>query len=261
MIQVLGYDFFCLGKKYLVFNLVGRNLKIKYRRSVLGFFWTILTPMAMTAVYYFVFSSVLKVKTPYHHVFLLAGVMHWSFVSQSILEGMESIVGSAGLVTKVPVPLQVFPMVGSVTNFITLLLSMPVLFGVAMLSGVPFSSSVILLPFYWSFLFLMVYGLSIVLAYSFVLFRDLRHIMSIGMTIWLYATPVVYDETMIPPKYGWILYVNPFGLLFSHLHSILIRGEWPHLGQVGFVLTWGLAIVAGALIVQRVASKEIVEQI
>src|SRR3954453_19323172 len=92
----LGIDFFCLGKKFLVYNMVSRNLKIKYRRSVLGVFWTLLSPIAMTVVYYFVFKVILQVRMPHYLVFILSGVLPWTFFSQSLSEGMESIAGSWG---------------------------------------------------------------------------------------------------------------------------------------------------------------------
>src|SRR5689334_7103760 len=102
-LRPLGVDLFCLGKKFLVFNLVSRNLKLKYRRSVLGVFWTLLSPIAMGMVYYFIFKVILKVQMPYYLAFILSGVLPWTFFNQTILEGLESVVGSWSIVTKVPI--------------------------------------------------------------------------------------------------------------------------------------------------------------
>src|SRR4051794_1756265 len=92
--QPFGIDLFCLGKKFLVFNLVSRNLKIKYHRSVLGLFWTLINPLAITLIFYFVFKVVLNVQIPHYLAFILSGMLPWSFFNQTMMEGMEAIVAN-----------------------------------------------------------------------------------------------------------------------------------------------------------------------
>lgn len=184
LLQPLGVDLFCLGKKFLVFNIVSRNLKIKYRRSVFGVLWTLLAPLAMAVIYYFVFKIVLNIKLPNYQVFILSGVLPWAFFSQSILEGMESIVQNWSLVSKIPIPLQVFPWSCSVTNWVTLLMSLPILLGVAWLSGVGFHPAQAFILVYFLALFLISYGISLILAVGFVYLRDLRHLTGILIQIW-----------------------------------------------------------------------------
>ena len=254
-----GVDIFCTQKKFLIFNLVSRNLKIKYRRSFLGILWTLLSPLAMTAVYFFVFKIVMNVQIPHRLVFFMSGILFWSFVSQTIIEGMESLVGNVGLISKVPIPVNVFPFVSVVTNFVTLLLSMPVLLGAALVSQAPLSFSLLLLPIYALMLLCMVYGMSFCLGVVFVFLRDLRHLMGIVISIWFYASPVVYSEQMIPEKYQWILYVNPLGIFFSDLHLIWVQGGWPSIGHFSIVLAWTLVFVFAAIFVQKKFSKGLVE--
>src|SRR4051812_32784739 len=205
----LGIDFFCFGKKFLVFNLVSRNLKIKYRRSVLGVFWTLLSPLAMAVIYYFVFRVVLNVKIEHYAVFILSGVLPWSFFGVTTLEGLDSILGNGSLISKVPVPTQVFPFVVSVTNLVTLALSFPVLLGAALISGVHIGWPVLMLPVYVAALFLLAYSQALLFAIVHVFFRDIKYIAGILMQFWFYATPVVYDSTMIPSKFRWVLFANP----------------------------------------------------
>src|SRR5690349_10337533 len=119
----LGVDLFCFSKKFLVFNLVSKNLKTKYHRSFLGIFWTLISPLSMGLVYFFAFKVVMKVQQPHYLALLLCGVLPWSFFSQTLGEGTESIVNSFGLLSKVPIPLPVFPFVGALTNLTTLMLS------------------------------------------------------------------------------------------------------------------------------------------
>lgn len=261
LLQPFGVDFFCLGKKFLVFNLVSRNLKVKYRRSFFGFLWTILSPMAMAVVYYFVFKVVLKIQIPRYLVFILSGILPWTFFAQTLAEGMESIVGNLGLISKISVQAQVFPFVGSLTNLVTLTLTIPILICASMISGVSAAPSLVMLLYYFGTLFLIAYSISSILAIAFVFFRDLRHILGIVLQIWMYGTPVIYDEVMIPEKYKWILYANPVGMVFKGIHCVLVQGAWPSGLDISIPALWmfGLFLVSAWL--QKVTANGLVESI
>ena len=261
LFQPFGTDIFCLGKKFLVFNMVSRNIKIKYRRSILGLFWTLLNPMALAAIYYFVFKVILKIQVPHYLVFILSGVLSWNFFAGTLVEGMESIVGNFGLVSKVPVPLQIFPYVGAITNLVTLFFALPILVGAAIISKATIGPSIVLLLFYWGALFFIGYGFSLLMAILFVYFRDLRHIMGIVVQLWFYGTPVIYNETMVPEKFRWILALNPLGYVFSGIHEVLVEGRWPPTGQLLIVCAWVTLMLALTLIIQKHFTTAVVERI
>jgi len=254
-------DFFCLKKKFLVFNFVSRNLKTKYHRSVLGMLWTVLTPLSMAGVYYMVFRFVFRVEIPHYMVFILSGVIPWTFFAQSVMDGMESIVGSLGLVSRVPVPLQAFAYTNTITNFITLLLSVPIIFAAGVFSGTPINATLLLIPLFLGILFLFTYSLAFILSVLFVFFRDLRHLFSIFLQIWFYLTPVIYQESMIPERFHWVLYANPMSALFVAIRSVLIRGEIPSPPILLAILIWTLAIVLPTMIYQKHFLRGIVERI
>lgn len=257
----LLFDFFCLGKKFLVFNLVSRNLKIKYRRSVFGVFWTLLNPLALTCIYYFIFKIIMKSEVPHYPAFMMSGVLVWSFFASTVLEGLESIVGNWGLVSKVPIPVQVFPWVGTITNLITLFLALPIVLGAAYLSGVQLCGSVVLLFFYLGATFLMSYCVSLVLAIAFVYLRDLRHITGLIVQLWFFGTPVLYDEAMIPEKYHWVLTFNPLAYIFIGIHDVLIRGIWPAPRELAIVALWTVVVMAFSVAFFRWLAREVVERI
>jgi ABC-type polysaccharide/polyol phosphate export permease len=253
------FNTFCLGKKFLVFNLVGKNLKRKYRRSYFGFLWTLLAPTAMAVVYYFVFKMVLHVRIPHYVAFVLTGVLPWAFFAGSLSEGMESIVGNWNLASKVPIPVQVFPFSVSVTNVINFGFSIPVLLAASFVSRVELSDSLVLLPLIFFFLFLTTYGLALILSLVFVYLRDLRHILSILLQIWFYGTPVVYSENMIPPQFHWVIYANPVGTVFVALHRVLAEGAWPDQTTLLCSGLWSLGLLAlGTLALERLGA-EVVE--
>jgi len=256
-----GIDIFCVGKKFLVFNLVGRNLKVKYRRSVLGVLWTLLSPLATVLIFYFVFKVILKVQIPHYMAFLVSGILPWAFFSQTINEGMDSVVGNAGIAAKVPVPVQIFPYVGAITNFITLFLALPVILGVSILTDVPLSGSIVLLPVFFLCLFFMSYGLSLVLGLLYVYFRDLKHILGLVLQLWFYGTPVFYNPDMVPPKYHWILIANPVGGCFVGLHKILAYGEWPSTESIVSSLFWAFVMMTLGLIVFKTTHRDVIENL
>ena len=261
MLRPLGIDLFCLGKKYLVYNLVSRNLKLKYRRSIFGIFWTLLTPIAMASVYYFVFKVVLQVQVPHYLAFILSGVLPWTFFAQTLSEGMESIAGNWGLISKVPVPVQVFPCICTLTNFFTLILSLPVLFFAAWISDAPVGWPLLFLPFFILALLLLTYTFALILGIAFVYLKDLRHILNITLQLWFYGTPILYNENMIPEKYQWILYANPLAGIFTGLHQIMIRGDWPSAEQIILVSGWCLAVLIFCTFFHKYYSHDIVENI
>jgi ABC-type polysaccharide/polyol phosphate export permease len=241
---ILGFDAFCLGKKFLVFNLVDRNLKIKYRRSFLGYFWTILAPIAMSAIYYFVFKIVMHIERPHYLAFILGGVLPWSFFTQTITESTESIVANQGLISKIPIPIHVFPYVVSITNFSTLFLSLPVIFGLSIFSGVPVSANMLWVFFFFGCLLLLAYALGAVLAVFYVYMRDLKHAIGLILQVWFYATPILYDSSMIPEKYRWILYLNPGGSIFEGIHLSMLSGTGNIYFHAGASLLWAILGIA-----------------
>ena len=256
-----GSALFCLHRKYLVWNLVSRNLKVKYRYSFFGFLWTLLVPLSQALVYYAVFNVILKVQIPHYLVFILAGILPWAFFSQSILEGMDSVVGNASIVTKVPVPLQVFSLTGSLTNFSNLILATPVLVGTLVWSGLEIKAPILWLPFYWGCLFTIVFGFSTALSLLYVFFRDLKHIFGIIIQLWFYATPVLYDEAMIPVRYQWILSANPVGQIFVGLHAICIHGTYPTMIQIVQPLIWAAVAILFASLALKFLVKNSVEML
>lgn len=256
-----GIDIFCIHKKFLVFNLVGRNLKIKYRRSVLGVLWTLLSPLSLVLVFYFAFKVVMRVQMPHYLAFLVSGVVPWAFFAQSVMEGLESLVANAGVIGKVPVPTQVFPFVTSLTNFMTLLFAFPVLLGVSLITGVPLGLSLILLPLYLIAMFLICYSYSLILGLAYVYLRDLKHLTGILLQLWMYATPVVYDSSMVPEKYRWVLVANPVGGCFIAFHSILGKGEWPPVATLWQTGVWVIVSVAAMLWVQRSVGNGVAEHL
>lgn len=227
VVFLLGFDAFCLNKKFLVLNMVSRNLKVKYRRSFFGFFWTVLNPIFLTAIYYLVFKKVFKVNQPNYIPFLLSGIFPWTFFSQTISECADSILSHHGLITKIPIPNNVFPFVVVSTNFLTLLFSTPLLFLTALVGGNSWSNTFLIVFPMFIFLFIIAYFIGLLNALVLVYFRDLKQAISLILQVWMYATPIFYSETMVPEKYRMLYYLNPIAGIFTALHNAFADQVWP----------------------------------
>src|SRR5664280_2599627 len=176
----------------LIWALALKELKIRYKRSVLGFMWALLNPALLMVVLTLVFSTVMRFPIPHYAVFLLSVLLPWTFFSQSLSYAVESIVANGDLIKKIRVPKLVFPMAAVVSNIINLLLSL-----------IPLALLVPLLrhPFYWTWVYLPVpllalaiftLGMTFFFAAANVYYRDVSHILQILLSAWFKLTPMIY---------------------------------------------------------------------
>lgn len=231
-------EYLCLGRKYLVYNLVSRNIKVKYRRSVFGFLWTLISPLSLAAMYYFVFGHVLHVQVTHYLAHIVCGVLAWNFFSGTFVESLDALTVSQPLISKTPVPVQVFAWVATLTNSVTLSLAIPVIVGVLVATDVSIRPTLFAAPLFLIGLFLIVYALSSIASIAYVYFRDLKHATSIALQLWLYATPVFYSRDMIPAEFDWVIYANPLASTWCCLHDVVLRGVLPEPSLLLSVAFW-----------------------
>lgn len=248
MVKLLR-EFFCLHRKFLLLNLVTRNIKLKYRKSYLGLFWTILAPAFSALIYFFVFKLVMKVQVPNYLTFILSGILAWGFYSNALSSGLESIVGNYGLVSKVPIPLNVFALNESISLFVNFILSQPILFVLMYFTEAPFTINLLYLPLLYSLLFIQAYSLSLILSVLFVFFRDLRHLLALVLQMLFYMTPVVYSQDMIPERLSLLTYLNPHFFIFEGIHLICSSGQPMNQNHFMASILWTVLIFGVAIIV------------
>lgn len=260
-LDVLGVDYLCTRRKFLGFNLVARNLKVKYRNSWAGMVWTLVIPGATAAVYYIVFKFVMRVQMEHYIAFLMAGLLPWTFYSSTILNGMESIVGNRTLINKVPVPPQIFPLTESITGLINLVIGLPFVIGLAIYLQVPLSTSLLTLPPLILALFLQSYAMAIITGICFVYLRDLRHVIGIVMQTWFYATPILYRSDMLPQGYEWVLSANPLGHLMMGFHAAFNLDAPLQRVQIGIIVGWTLLLCLVSIVLLRTVRSRMVEDL
>ena len=216
-------------KKYqfLIKQLVARDFKTKYKRSVLGVMWSFLNPLLSMLVQYIVFSTLFKSDIPNFVVYLLSGIVCFSFFSESTTMGLVSIVHNGPLITKVYVPKYIYPVTRMLSSTVNLLLSLIPLLITVVLTGTKITPAILLLPIPLICLCLFSLGISLFLSALMVFFRDIQFIWSVLIMMGMYLTPIFYPETIIPAQYMALYKMNPLYHFIRFIRSILIDGISP----------------------------------
>jgi ABC-2 type transport system permease protein len=237
----------------LIWALAIKELRVRYKRSMLGFFWALLNPLLMMLVLTAVFSQVMRAPIPHYAVFLISALLPWTFFSQALSYSVESIVGNGELLKKVYVPKSVFPLSAVLANIINFLLSLIPL--ALLLLGLRF-------PFHWTWIYLPVpllglmlftVGFGLFFAAANVFFRDLTHILQILLAAWFYLSPIIYSVDFVPPRYRPLFHLNPIIYALNGFRMAIYYGQIPSAQSAGLSLAVGLlALVLGYAFFRRV---------
>ena len=213
--------------QYLLRQLVMRDFKVKYQASVLGVLWSFLNPMLMTFVYYVVFSTIFKSTIENFIIYLMSGIILFNYFSEATSLSLTSIVSNAHLITKVYIPKYIFPISKIISSAINLLVSFLPLFILMLVTGVPFRKSLLLIPALITFLLAFTLGMGLILSAMDVFFRDIQFLWSVLVSIWNFATPIFYPDTIIPQAYMTIYKLNPLYHICSFSRMIIMNGASP----------------------------------
>lgn len=230
----------------LVVNLVVRDLKVRYRNSVLGFLWCLLNPLMMMAVFTVVFTVLMKSNIPNFPVFILVGLLAWNFHSAAVTGATGSIIRNSTLVMKVYFPREVLPISIVLSNAVNFVLALITLFAVIFAFGVQLSGSVLLVPVILVVQITFITGVVLILSALTVFYRDVEIITETVMMAWFFLTPVFYRLEDVFPAYARLLrIVNPMASIISAYRDVLYHGGLPGLDFLlrTFVTSLGLLLV------------------
>lgn len=241
--------------------LVGRELRSRYKGSVLGFLWTLGNPMLMLVIYNFVFSFVARVAVDNYSMYLFVALLPWFYLSTSLLQASASIIHNADLVKKTYFPRAILPLSVVIANLINYLLSLGVLIPALLLSGIRFDHSLAAFPLIVLTQTMLVTGVALLVAAANVYFRDLQHLLGVGVTAWFFLTPVVFPAELVPPQVRTIFMINPMGPLIVAYRDVMFYSRWPDMRLLGLMLVGcGLAL-GGAFTVFTRLSRNLAEEI
>lgn len=213
--------------KFLLSQLVIRDFKTKYKRSVLGILWSFLNPLLTMLVQYLVFSTIFSTDIPNFVIYLLTGIVCYNFFNEALSLGLTSIVSNASLITKVYMPKYMYPFSRVLSSSVNFMLSLIPLFLMLFITRTPITSSILLLPFPIVSLLLLCIGMALLLCTLMVFFRDTQFLWGVVSMLWMYATPIFYPETIIPEHLMFIYKMNPLYHVIRFMRTILIDGVSP----------------------------------
>lgn len=226
----------------LVKNLVSRDLKIKYKSSVLGFLWSLLNPLLMLIVYTLAFKYVLRVGKEDFAFYFIVAYLPWNFFALSLAISVGAIVDNASLLKKVYFPREILPLSIVLSNFVQFLLTFVVLVPAFLYFNHSLGLSVLLLPALMVLHIVFTLGIAMILATLYVYFRDTRHLLEVVLNLWFWVTPIVYTfDTIKNPQIIETLQLNPMTLFVMAYRDILYSARMPDLLLLAELLAWSLA--------------------
>jgi len=211
----------------LLFSLTKKELKVKYRGSTLGFFWSLLNPILTMLVYSFVFSIVLRAGIKEFAIFLICALLPFNFLSNSVNYGASSIIGNSNLVNKIYFPREIIPLSIIFANLVNFFFELIALFIVMAVMGYKFYIFLYLLPIVIFIQFFLVVGMTLLVSALNVFFRDLQHLITIIMMVWFFGTPIIYPLSMVPERFQFIIKINPMTIYAAYYRNIFYYVKYP----------------------------------
>ncbi len=242
-------------------NLVARDLRARYKGSLLGFLWTFVHPLLMLAVYTFVFSFVLRIGGENFAMFLFVGLLPWQFHVQSLTIGSTCLVDNANLLKKIYFPRSVLPLATVYANLVNYLLTLIVLVPALLLSGIALTVAVSAFPLVVAVQTVLVTGFTLLFAIGNVYFRDLQHLVTVLVNLWFFLTPVFYGLEMVPASLRPVFLLNPVTPLIEAYRAIFLFGRWPHWPSLGAVALAGTAFALVSMAVFVYAQRRLAEEL
>jgi ABC-type polysaccharide/polyol phosphate export permease len=243
----------------LISSLVARELKARYRGSVLGFFWSFVNPLLLLGIYTFVFTVVLigaraGTRPEPYALFLFCGILPWTWFQSSLLESCSVLIAGGNLIRKVLFPAEILPAVTVFTGLANFLLGLLVFAAVAIYYGRPVvSADLVWLPAIVVVQLALTLGLALLLSSLTVHFRDLRDLLGNLLTLWFWGTPILYTVSEVPERFRAVFALNPFTHLATAYQEVLFF-DGPFAGRRQLLVLGGAAallLVAGYFVFDR----------
>ena len=245
--SMAGGVLFALAYRHLLVNLVAKDLKLKYRGSVLGFLWSLVNPVAMIAVYTFAFTYVLQVGTPRFPFFLLLGITAWGFFAAAVSASTGSIADGGNLIKSVVFPRIILPAAGVLFAVVQYLLTIAVLLPIMLLwLRIPLGPQMLLFPVFLALQVLFIVGLALLLGTATAFLRDVKHLVDVGLTLAFWATPILYEYSRVPEEFRFAVLLMPMTSFVRAYQDIFYYLTWPDLATWLVAATYGVgAFVCG----------------
>lgn len=225
----------------LIRELVHRDLTVRYKRSALGFVWTMLHPLVLMLIFTVVFAALFQSRTPHYETYFLSAYVAWNFFAQTTVNAMASVAWNGPLMKRVRVPPSIFTISLVLAGLFNLGLSLVVLFAIMLVVGAPLHAALWFLPIGLLIVTVFTLGASLALTAVSVLFADVREMVQAGMPALMYITPILYPISIVPDRFRWLVKINPLVYIVEVVRDPIYYGILPS------PLTLTIAIAASIL--------------
>lgn len=242
--------------RYLVANLISRDLKVKYRRSVLGFLWSILNPLLMALVINAVFQNLFRFDIEYFIVYYLTGSLLFNFMTEATTNSLTSVIYASSLIKKVYIPKYIFPLEKCMFAFVNMLFSSFAVIIVIIIKRMPVHLTILMFFFPMICVLIFSLGLSLILASVNVFFRDIGHLYTVWTVAWMYLTPIIYPASILPNSIAKIMQLNPMYYYVTYFRDVVMYGTLPSLATHLICIIYAFIFLAlGLLIFKKQQDK------
>lgn len=234
----------------MIGSLVKRELRGKYKGSVLGFLWTFINPLCQIIVYTIVFSVILHSNLDKFYLYVITGMIPWLFFDMSLRIGSGSIRYQGEMIKKIYFPREVLPVSCVTAQFINMLFCFVIVFLVLVVSGAGVSlKALFYLPMIMIMEYMLTLGITLIVSSVTVFFKDMEHIITVVLMAWIYLTPILYPMDVIPERVRWLFKLNPMTAVIEGYHSILYWQQVPY---------WKLTVYGAVAAVVALAAGELI---
>jgi lipopolysaccharide transport system permease protein len=241
----------------LLWVLTTRDIKVRYKQTVLGAAWAVIRPFTTMVIFSVVFGQLAAMPSdgyPYP-VFVYAALLPWTFFSNAIATSAQSLVGASHLVSKVYFPRLIIPLASAGAGLVDLLISTGILLLMMQWYGVAWSPNLLAAPFLLMAVVFAALGVGTLLSALTVAYRDFTHITPFLVQIWMYITPVVFPVSLVPPRWQWLLYLNPMTGLVEGFRAAFLGKPFDVVGLTVSFLAALLVFAAGVTYFERVERR------
>lgn len=246
----------------MIISLVRKDLRGRYKGSVLGFLWTFINPILQLVIYTIVFSTIMRAGIERYYLFLFVALIPWLFFSTALTGGASCILNQKDMVKKIYFPREVLPIAHVTSCFVNMLFCFIIIFAVVFISGIGINlTAVIYLPLIFIVQYILALGVAMFSSAITVYFRDFEHILGIVTMGWMYLTPIMYSTDMIPAECKSLFLLNPMTPIIIAYRDILYYKSAPQMSYVFSSLIMGIIMLLIGIIVFSALKKHFAEEV
>jgi homopolymeric O-antigen transport system permease protein len=231
----------------LLYQMTLRDLLLRYKQTAMGFGWAIFMPLVNTVVFSVIFTRVARLDTPVPYpLFAFAGFLLWSFFASALRFSVLSLTGNSNLVTKVYFPREIFPFSAVLVCLVDFVVGATVLAALMIYYQVAVTPAILFLPIVMFVALMFTSGLALLLAMSNLFYRDIKYLFEVAITVWMFATSVVYPVESVGGRLGLLLEMNPMTQIIEAFRSVLLYGQLPAAVPFGTTAAFSLIVFAAS---------------